>query len=199
MGILFWTVLASLVRESKRNSGFGQMIVTSMFTSKFFGEEERYLVNDVSFNIHGNDHVIDHILVYHKGLFMMNVVHINGTVKGEANQNVWEVTYGGQVMELPNPLIKLILPLKQAYILVGNGHVPHPIVVFTNENKPEGAGKNVINFSELKDYIINFPKDEQLTSEQMQELYMVFKNYKDNNLGPTKEDDKSVDDDKHSK
>lgn len=45
-------------KESK--GAFGEMIVSSIFNNRYFGEEEHYLVNDIIFEYEGTTHQIDH-------------------------------------------------------------------------------------------------------------------------------------------
>ena len=104
MSLLFWTILRSITNDPNSQGTFGEMIVTSMFTSKFFGNEERYLVNNLFFEDTTGTHQIDHILIYHKGIFCIETRHIDGLIVGEVDGGHWGMMVNGKRHHLFNPV-----------------------------------------------------------------------------------------------
>ena len=104
MSLLFWTILKSITNDPSSKGTFGEMIVTSMFTSKFFGEEERYLVNNVYFEDETGTHQIDHVLIYHKGIFCIETKHVDGIVVGDVEMKDWATMVSGRKYRLYSPV-----------------------------------------------------------------------------------------------
>ena len=180
MSLLFWTVLRSITNDPSSKGTFGEMIVTSMFTSKFFGNEERYLVNNLYFEDETGTHQIDHVLIYHKGIFCIETKHVDGIVVGDVEIKDWATMVSGRKYRLYSPVKQNETHIKCLNGFLNNQYPIFSIVVFTRENKPKGIGDPVVNFSELKDYIINYPSSENLSSEQMQEIFTKLDTYKKN-------------------
>ena len=180
MSFIFWTALRSIANDPQSKGAFGEMIITSMFTSKFFGEEERYLVNNLYFADESGTHQIDHVLIYHKGIFVIETKHLTGTVCGDLENKQWFTLVNGARYDLYSPVKQNETHVKVINKFFENKYPVFSIVVFTKENKPQNIGDPVVNFSELKNYIINYPSEENLTSEQMQEIYTSLTEYKKN-------------------
>lgn len=180
MSLLFWTILRSITNDPNSQGTFGEMIVTSMLTSKFFGNEERYLVNNLFFEDTTGTHQIDHILIYHKGIFCIETRHIDGLIVGEVDGGHWGMMVNGKRHHLFNPVKQNSIHVKFLNEFFENKYPVFSVVVFTKENKPKGIGDPVVNFSELKNYIINYPSSEDLSSEEMQEIYNKLDTYKKN-------------------
>ena len=180
MSLLFWTVLRSITNDPNSRGTFGEMIVTSMFTSKFFGNEERYLINNLYFEDETGTHKIDHVLIYHKGIFVIKTKHVEGVVLGELNSTDWFTMVSGRRARLFSPVKQNETHVKFIDEFLNNQYPVFSVVVFTKENKPQGIGDPVVNFSQLKDYIINYPSSENLSSEQMQDIYTNLDEYKKN-------------------
>ena len=180
MSLIFWTVLHSIANNPEDKGKFGEMIVTSMFTSKFFGEEERYLVNNLYFEDETGTHQIDHVLIYHKGILCIETKHIEGVVVGDVERNNWNIINKGRSFRLYSPVQQNIAHVKCVNELFNKQFPVFSVVVFTKENKPKGIGNPVVNFSELKNYIINYPSETNLSSEEMQDIYLKLDAYKKN-------------------
>ena len=180
MSLLFWTVLRSITNDPRSKGSFGEMIVTSMFTSKFFGNEERYLVNNLYFEDENGTHQIDHVLIYHKGIFVIETKHLEGTVHGDIESKDWHTFSNGRKHRLYSPIVQNQTHVQVIRKFFEDKYQVFSVVVFTKENKPQGIGDPVVNFSELKNYIINYPVNEELSSEQMQDIYTKLDEYKRN-------------------
>ncbi len=199
MGLIFWTVLRSITNDPTSKGTFGEMIVTSMLTSKFFGNEERYLVNNLYFEDSSGTHQIDHVLIYHKGIFVIETKHIEGVVKGDLNSKDWISINGGRQFPLYSPIKQNDTHVRVIKEFFENKFKFFSVVVFTKENKPKGIGDPVVNFSELKNYIINYPINEELSSETMQEIFTKLDTYKRNCTIKREEHINVLHDDKHNK
>ncbi len=199
MGLVFWTVLRSITNNPQSKGTFGEMIVTSMFTSKFFGEEERYLVNDLYFEDERGTHQIDHVLIYHKGIFVIETKHLEGMVQGDLESKEWANIVGGKRYPLYSPIRQNEMHVKVIRDFFEDKYKVFSIIVFTKENKPKGISDTLVNFSELKNYIINYPINEELSSETMQDIFIKLDNYKRNCTIKKEEHINYLHDDKHNK
>ena len=176
MSLLFWTVLRSITNDPQSKGTFGEMIVTSMFTSKFFGNEERYLVNNLYFEDETGTHQIDHVLIYHKGIFVIETKHLEGAVQGDLESKEWVTSF----KRIYSPVRQNATHVNVIKKFFEDKYPVFSVVVFTKENKPQGIGDPCVNFSELKNYIINYPSEGNLSSETMQEIYTKLDEYKRN-------------------
>lgn len=178
--ILLLRYLASLVDNPNSRGKFGEMIVSSIFDPRFFGEEEHYIVNDLLFQLDDKStHQIDHIVIYKTGIFCIETKNIEGLIVGHPKVNPWKVYVGSNPYDLLNPIIQ-----NKKHVIVVNEFLEYrynvnSIVVFVKSNKPKDCGNEVLNLEELKDYIKNYPCDKELTSEQMKEIYDLFTGHKE--------------------
>ena len=62
-----------------------------------------------------------------------------------------------------------------------NKYQINSIVVFDKGNKPKDCGDEVVNIQDLKDYIKNYPCEEELDSETMKEIFALLTDYKKGN------------------
>ena len=199
MSLIFWTVLHSIANNPEDKGKFGEMIVTSMFTSKFFGEEERYLVNNLYFEDEFGTHQIDHVLVYHKGIFCIETKHLTGSVHGDKDNKDWYTITSGRKNRLYSPIKQNESHVRCLNEFFEGKYPIFSVVVFTKENKPLGVDDSLVNFSELKNYIINYPSTLDLSSEEMQEIYMKLDGYKRNCKISKEEHIDVLHDDKHKR
>ena len=177
-------ILYSLINNSQSNGTFGEMIVRSMFESRFFGNEERYLVNNIYFEDNDGTHQIDHILILHKGVFVLETKHINGKITINEN-GTWTATYGPKTYDMVDPIRQNDHHCKVVKAFLGNQYNVHSVIVFTTENKPKDIADNVVNFSELKQYLLGLETGENITSEEMKQIHeWLTENKKDCTVTP---------------
>lgn len=162
-------ILYSLINNPQTNGTFGEMIVKSMFESKFYGPDERYLVNNIYFEDVDGTHQIDHILILQKGIFVIETKHINGKITINENGN-WVATYGPKVFEMIDPIKQNDHHCKVVKAFMHNQYNVHSVIVFTTENKPQGVADFVVNFSKLKQYLHNLDTGENISSEEMKQI-----------------------------
>lgn len=163
---------------------FGEMIVASIFDPRFFGEDERYLVNDVIFETpDGKTHQIDHILIYKKGIFCIETKNIYGVIVGHKDSFDWRVYENGANYEIMNPILQNRKHVEVLSDFLKNKYVINSIVVFIRGNKPkEVSSSEVLNLQDLKDYIRSFPCERELTSEEMKEVFGCLSDYKNDGV-----------------
>lgn len=177
-------ILYSLINNPQSNGTFGEMIVRSMFESKFFGNEERYLVNNIYFEDNDGTHQIDHILILHKGVFVLETKHINGKITINEN-GTWTATYGPKTYDMVDPIRQNDHHCKVVKAFLGNQYNVHSVIVFTTENKPKDIADNVVNFSELKQYLLGLETGENISSEEMKQIHeWLTENKKDYTITP---------------
>lgn len=179
--ILLLNYVAHLMDTPQSRGTFGEMIVSSIFDPRFFGQEEHYLVNNLLFQTEDTQtHQIDHVLIYKTGIFCIETKNIEGLILGHPQAKTWKVYIGSNPYDMYNPLMqnkKHVCVLSEFL----NYYDIHSIVVFIKSNKPKDCGDEVLNIQELKDYIKNYPCESPLSSEQMKEIYNNLTNHKQDN------------------
>lgn len=170
---MFIYLLRSLLyaNDNPRSRGkFGEMIVSSIFDPRFFGDEEHYIINDLLFSLEdGSTHQIDHVVIYKKGIFCIETKNIEGLILGMPHIKDWKVYVGNQSYEIYNPLLQNKGHIKILEQFLNRNDI-HSIVVFTKSNKPKDCGKEVLNLEELKDYVKNYECEKELSSDEMKNI-----------------------------
>ena len=156
-----------LIRKSvdtKESRGtFGEMIVASIFDSRFFGEDEHYIINDVIFETpDGKTHQIDHIVIYKTGIFCIETKNIHGLILGHPNVNTWKVYNGKDSYEIYNPILQNKTHVAVLSEFIEWKYDVHSIIVFIKSNKPKDCGEEVLNLEELKDYVKAYPCNKEM-------------------------------------
>lgn len=171
---------ANIINTRESRGTFGEMIVASIFDSRFFGEEEHYIVNDVIFETSdGNTHQVDHIVIYKTGIFCIETKNIHGLVLGHPNVKNWKIYNGKDSYEIYNPILQNKKHVEVLSEFLSRKHDIYSIIVFIQNNKPKACGDEVLNLQELKDFVKNHPHKTEMASEEMKDIYELFSNYKD--------------------
>ena len=172
--------VASLMDTPQSRGTFGEMIVASIFDSRFFGEDEHYIVNDVIFETpDGKTHQIDHIVIYKTGIFCVETKNIEGLIVGHPSFKMWKVYCGKEPYKILNPILQNKSHVTVLSEFLESKYNVHSIVVFVKSNKPKDCGNEVLNLEELKDYVKNYICDKELSSEEMKLIYESLTNYKE--------------------
>lgn len=184
---------ARLLDSPEFRGSFGEMIVTSIFDPRFFGKEERYLVNNIIFETSdGKTRQIDHVVIYKTGVFCIETKNIEGLLLGHPNNRSWRVLNGSQQYELYNPILQNKKHVAILSEFIEWKYDVHSIVVFIKGNKPKDCGDGVLNLQELKDYVKNYHCAKELTSEEMKTIYYSLTDYKEESNISTAEHIKNV-------
>ena len=172
--------LAWLNDTPQSRGSFGEMITASIFNNRFFGDDEHYLVNNLIFETSDEKtHQIDHVLIYRKGIFCIESKNIDGLILGHPDIKMWKVYINGpDPYDLYNPIMQNKGHIKVLSEFLENKYQINSIVVFDKGNKPKDCGDEVVNIQDLKDYIKNYPCEEELDSETMKEIFALLTDYK---------------------
>lgn len=172
--------LAWLNDTPQSRGSFGEMITASIFNNRFFGDDEHYLVNNLIFETSDEKtHQIDHVLIYRKGIFCIESKNIDGLILGHPDIKMWKVYINGpDPYDLYNPIMQNKGHIKVLSEFLENKYQINSIVVFDKGNKPKDCGDELVNIQDLKDYIKNYPCEEELDSETMKEIFALLTDYK---------------------
>ena len=185
--------LANSINTAQSRGTFGEMIVASIFDSRFFGEEEHYIVNDIIFETPDKKtHQIDHIVIYKTGIFCIETKNIDGLILGHPSVKNWKVYVGADPYDIYNPILQNNKHVAVISEFLEWKYSVHSIVVFIKGNKPKDCGEEVLNLQELKDYVKNYPCKEEITSEVMKEIFELLTTYKEETDISTAEHIKNV-------
>lgn len=160
---------------------FGEMIVASIFDPRFFGEEEHYIVNNLYFQEDDNTHQIDHVAICKTGIFCIETKNIQGLILGHQAIKNWKVNVNNSSYDLFNPIIQNKKHVDVLSRFLNNKYPIHNIVVFIKDNKPKDVLESVVNVSELREYIKEYPCEKELLSEEMKVAYDLLTKQKDEN------------------
>ena len=171
--------VADLMNTPQSRGVFGEMIVSSIFDYRFFGEYEHYIVNDIILETpDGKTHQIDHVVIYRTGIFCIETKNIGGLIIGNQNQKMWKVYCGKEPYEIYNPIKQNIKHVAVLSEFIQWEHDVHSVIVFTKSNKPKDCGENVLNLEELKDYVKSYHFEKEITSDEMKRVFSSLTTYK---------------------
>lgn len=183
MGFARWGIRVGLIiGKAPGNKGnYGEMIVTSIFDSRYFGKEEHYIINNIIFETSKDvTHQIDHIVICKTGVFVIETKHLKGIIKGREEDGQWAQIIGKKIYNIYNPVLQNRTHVKIVNAFLEDKYDIHSVVVFTKSNKPLESPSCVLNLEELKDYVKNYKNNEELTSEEMKEIFKLLTEYKKN-------------------
>ena len=165
--------MASLNDTPQSRGTFGEMIVASIFDPRFFGEEEHYIVNNITLQTQDDRiHQIDHVAIYKTGIFCIETKNIIGTIIGQLGDKKWTIYNGGEPYEIYNPILQNNTHVAVLSEFIRWKHKVNSIIVFIKANKPKDCPSNeIVDLQDLKDYVKNYPCDKEMTSEEMKEIY----------------------------
>lgn len=165
--------MARLNDTPQSRGTFGEMIVASIFDPRFFGEEEHYIVSNITLQTpNGRIHQIDHVAIYKTGIFCIETKNIAGTIIGQPDAKMWNVYNGGEPYDIYNPILQNNTHVNVLSEFIGWKYKVNSIIIFIKGNKPKGCPRNeIVDLQDLKDYVKNFPCDKEMTSEETKEIY----------------------------
>ena len=182
MGILgFARLLQRNVVTNDTRGAFGEMVVNSIFDNRVFGDEEHYIVNNLIFKVSNETtHQIDHVVIYKTGIFCIETKNIQGLINGTNTGKYWKRFYKNRSWSFYNPVLQNYKHVTVLRSFLTNKYVVNSLIVFIKGNKPKGVSEEVVNIQELKDYVKNFSAKEELSSDEMQNIYNLLISYKQN-------------------
>lgn len=167
-----------LGNDADNNGVFGEMIVSSIFDPRYFGDEEHYLINNLIItDDRGNSHQIDHVVICVNGIFCIETKHMSGSILGNLERKDWYQLSYGRSYPFYNPLMQNKTHVRVISRLLDNKYNIHSIVVFTRENKPQLKVEGLLNLSELRAYVHEFEDGYFLSSDEMKEIKDVLEKY----------------------
>lgn len=172
--------LSKKITKSSNNTGdFGEMIVSSIFDNRFFDNDEHYLINNLYIIINDKSYQLDHVLIYSRGIFVIETKNIKGKIIGDYDSPKWVVINHNRKYYINNPIkqnhiheVALNELLEYKYPII-------PITVFIHSNKPSNIDNSIVNLEELKDYIKSYTNEMSLDSNTMQDIYTFLTTYKE--------------------
>ena len=172
-------LLTKLTDSSNNRGKFGEMIVSSIFDNRYFGNEEHYLVNDLIIEYNGSTHQIDHIAIYKTGIFCIETKNLSGLIIGDNLHSSWMQIVNKRKYDFMNPIMQNEAHIKALQNLLNMQENIYSLVIFIKGNKPKEIGYPVINLNELRETIKEFPNENELISLEMQNIYSKLIEYKE--------------------
>ena len=143
-----------------------------------FGKEERKGLENVFIkDSFGNTYQIDHIEIRHNGIFCIETKNIPGYIEGGPNDEYWYQYIGRDTVNpFRNPLIQNKSHVNKLKNIIEENYEIHSIVVFTTNNIDHLEINNVINISDLKQYLKEYSSGYYLPMSTMENIYYQIKN-----------------------
>ncbi len=149
--VAFLTILkpAGFLNKGKQ----GEKMVAKKLGKTIVGE--RYVFNDVLFEINGSSCQIDHILVDKSGIYIFETKNYNGTIYGTLENKQWtqSLNFGKTTNSFYNPIKQNLTHVYKLKSLLKKKYPIYAYTVFVQNNAPLAQG--AINLLDLKDYLLS--------------------------------------------
>lgn len=99
---------------------------------------------------------IDHILINHAGVFVIETKGLSGIIDGDQREDYWRQVLRRMENKILSPIRQIDTHVRVISQLVGNGIPVYGIVVFTNARFARAMPPNVIHIKDLRRYLKQF-------------------------------------------
>lgn len=184
--ILITTILMKKKRNrSKTNVGEEEVKET---LSKIRGYK---LLNDIMIRGNNGTSQIDHILIGKKGVFVIETKDYNGIIYGEEYSREWTQVINLKKNKFYNPIRQNYGHIKSLEKYITRKNIFISLIVFTNKStlKKIKTDTPVIQLKKLKKFIRKYKSDNNLTKEEIDNIYNLIRK---NNIDSKRERKKHV-------
>lgn len=179
--MLRFLFINAIVNQPSVKGDYGEMVVKSIFQLKRFSKPAFYNINDIYFGDEDNSQQVDHIVISTKGIFVIETKYIHGRIIGYEDSYQWTIYNKKKEYKMYNPLKQNANHVKVVSEFLNCEYPINSLIVFASNNKPIIDAPNVINFTELKNYLFKYGSDISISDEEKEHLYNLLMEHKKNN------------------
>lgn len=131
-----------------------------------------HLNNVIIIDNEGKTHQIDHIAIRKNGIFCIETKNYEGIIFGSANQDKWTQVFGkNNKFQFYNPLKQNRVHIYHLSNALNNEYKINSVVVMVNNNADNVNCSNVINLSDLKNYLLFFNDGTNYSDQEICDIY----------------------------
>lgn len=116
-------------------------------------------------------HQIDHVLIHHHGIFVIETKNYFGTIIGNNAGELWHKIVKRKDYIIANPIAQNKTHCYQVYQTLNKRYDPISVIVYVKDNAPYFDDENVINIKDLLLFIDSFPYKKILSNKEIDEIY----------------------------
>lgn len=162
-GVMISSMIRGTLAEMRVNS-----------TLKRIAGKTGHVVNNVLLQ---NEHFsceIDHVLINHAGVFIVETKGLAGRIFNQGEHAPWmQVLPSEQSMQFESPIVQNARHVSVLKEMLGNEYPVYSVVVFTNATFANEMPSNVMLIGDLKKYIKNFKHKAIVSSAQAHALNTI--------------------------
>ena len=149
------------------------------------------LLNDIMIRGNNGTSQIDHILIGKKGVFVIETKDYNGIIYGEEYSREWTQVINLKKNKFYNPIRQNYGHIKSLEKYITRKNIFISLIVFTNKStlKKIKTDTPVIQLKKLKKFIRKYKSDNNLTKEEIDNIYNLIRK---NNIDSKRERKKHV-------
>ena len=156
----------------KGHGAEGERIVRSRLTRLNFEEDNAKLINDlIIVDDKGNSHQIDHILIRHNGVFVIETKNWSGLVIGKEDDECWTIILNRKRYSSLNPVIQNRNHCKHVNAIIGDNYRVNSLIVMMQNNGKKLGIPDVINGCSLRRYIREYDDGTILSNEDIEIIH----------------------------
>ena len=172
-------------------------ILTETFFKGFIGEtmisinlkklikKQGFVINNLIIEENDRSNQMDHILISKKGIFCVETKNYSGTIYGDDKRKEWTqvFNFGKQKYNFYSPVIQNKNHIRSLNNII-KGYNINNVVIFYNNNIDNINSKYVYTVKSFKKYYLSL--NDIITEEDVNKIYNVLKNIKDNQISNKK-------------
>lgn len=171
-------LLKSIIKEitrpamNKYKGKMGEREVSKKLNPLIFGKvEHRQINNLILMDENGKSHQIDHVEIRTNGIFCIETKNYKGWIFGDEKSDYWTQSLYKGKNKFRNPIKQNKSHIYQIDKVLEGKYYINSVIVMVQNNADKVNASNVINLKDLKRYLKNFKIEENLTIEEMDEIY----------------------------
>ena len=172
-------------------------ILTETFFKGFIGEtmisinlkklikKQGFVINNLIIEENDRSNQMDHILISKKGIFCVETKNYSGTIYGDDKRKEWTqvFNFGKQKYNFYSPVIQNKNHIRALNNIIKDYNINN-VVIFYNNNIDNINSKYVYTVKSFKKYYLSL--NDIITEEDVNKIYNVLKNIKDNQISNKK-------------
>lgn len=156
-----------------RKGEYGEEVV-NIILERVLDADEKYLY-DYKYSADNTSTQIDHIVIKHNGIFIIETKNYSGKIYGFENQLMWKQYINNKPIEFYNPVKQNKTHIFYLNKILNNAYPIYSIIVFVNGDISKISISEVIKYTELEHKLQQY-SDYYLNNEAINNIYNILEN-----------------------
>jgi len=132
----------------------------------------KYINNYIFKSKNNSSYQIDHIVIKESGIFCIETKNYGGWLFGSEIDNNWtQIFKSGKKFQVGNPLKQNKSHIRHLSSILKNKYKINSVIVLVKNNADKIECSNVVNLSDLNDYLLEYDDGTKYSQEEMSKIY----------------------------